>query len=197
MRDEVRSLLSAYYDGELAPGEARRVQAHLAQCPECRRELGSLSELSAFLGSVPVPTSEPAEHFVSGVMLRLPRRRPQAVRHSLLRAAWWSVPLLLLLGWALLQAVLFTSALVIAAIRFGLGGDLLTGALPGGNAVADGLLRLLPSLAERDAGALLGSALAPLAILAPVLSLVLLITGALVYWSWLASWQTRTTLPTH
>ena len=32
-------MLHAYLDGELAPVDARGVDAHMAQCPDCRRRL--------------------------------------------------------------------------------------------------------------------------------------------------------------
>ncbi|HET9276157.1 MAG TPA: zf-HC2 domain-containing protein [Gemmatimonadales bacterium] len=34
---EVLRCLPGYVDGETLPGEARRLRAHLAECPECRR----------------------------------------------------------------------------------------------------------------------------------------------------------------
>lgn len=47
--------LQAYFDGELDPAQARAVQAHCETCPECRTELGALSEVSALLLSTPAP----------------------------------------------------------------------------------------------------------------------------------------------
>jgi anti-sigma factor RsiW len=52
--DEVREDLVAYLDGELAPEERERVDSHLAQCPDCRRErdgLGSTGDLLEMLGA--------------------------------------------------------------------------------------------------------------------------------------------------
>jgi hypothetical protein len=48
-----RSPLAAYALGALEPDEARVVDAHLADCPECRAELAELAALEAALGEVP------------------------------------------------------------------------------------------------------------------------------------------------
>lgn len=48
-----RDLLGAYSLGALDPAEARAVEAHLAGCAECQRELTELTELRDLLGEVP------------------------------------------------------------------------------------------------------------------------------------------------
>jgi hypothetical protein len=48
-----QDLLGAYSLGALGPDETREVDAHLATCPECRRELAELSEMRDLLGEVP------------------------------------------------------------------------------------------------------------------------------------------------
>jgi len=47
--------VNAYHDGELPPEDARRLEAHLAQCAVCARELGELRSLSRVLSDVPMP----------------------------------------------------------------------------------------------------------------------------------------------
>jgi len=47
-RDELRELLMPYADGELDAAEAQRVEAGLADDPECRAELEALKDLSSF-----------------------------------------------------------------------------------------------------------------------------------------------------
>jgi anti-sigma factor RsiW len=37
--------ISAFYDGELPPGEAARVEAHMRECTECARELAMIRAL--------------------------------------------------------------------------------------------------------------------------------------------------------
>src|SRR5687768_3978510 len=43
--------LSAYYDGELAPGERRAVESHLPGCADCRSALQSWREVAATLSA--------------------------------------------------------------------------------------------------------------------------------------------------
>ncbi len=50
--DETRDTLSAYLDEALAPDERSLVDAHLAGCAECRRELDALRETVALLQRV-------------------------------------------------------------------------------------------------------------------------------------------------
>ena len=50
--DETRELCSAYLDEALAPDERRLVDAHLAGCAECRRELEALARHVALLQRV-------------------------------------------------------------------------------------------------------------------------------------------------
>jgi anti-sigma factor RsiW len=52
---EYTAKLSAYHDGELPDHERRAVEAHVAGCPECSRELSGLRELSLVLSAAPVP----------------------------------------------------------------------------------------------------------------------------------------------
>ena len=42
-----QALISAYADGELSPSEAARVEAHLAACTECTRELALIKDIGA------------------------------------------------------------------------------------------------------------------------------------------------------
>ena len=48
----INHLLDEYYDGELSPARRRQVEAHLAQCPDCRAELEQMRQLSALLNEV-------------------------------------------------------------------------------------------------------------------------------------------------
>jgi len=56
----VTNELSAYYHGQLAPEEARRVAGHLEGCPDCRKEFAEIragAELAAHLSAAPAPDS--------------------------------------------------------------------------------------------------------------------------------------------
>ena len=68
--------LSAFLDGELATGEHQTLQAHLAECAECRAELHDLDAARTAVRSL--PRLEPPEfldtHRVAAQHRRLPRR---------------------------------------------------------------------------------------------------------------------------
>ncbi|MBI4198233.1 MAG: zf-HC2 domain-containing protein [Chloroflexi bacterium] len=52
-RHRWRARLSAYIDGRLSPGERSALEAHLAGCEPCRKELAELTSVVALLRSVP------------------------------------------------------------------------------------------------------------------------------------------------
>ncbi|HKS68809.1 MAG TPA: zf-HC2 domain-containing protein, partial [Ktedonobacterales bacterium] len=54
-REVLRERLSAYLDGELAPGDDAALERHLATCAECRDELAGLREVRALLRALPQP----------------------------------------------------------------------------------------------------------------------------------------------
>jgi anti-sigma factor RsiW len=54
MCEHIRQV-SIYHDGELSPEDARRLEAHLAQCAACARELRQLRGLSFALADAAVP----------------------------------------------------------------------------------------------------------------------------------------------
>lgn len=51
--------MSAYLDGELAPPVRGRMEAHLAECAECRRLIASLKRLIGALHHLPGPPTAP------------------------------------------------------------------------------------------------------------------------------------------
>jgi len=81
-------MLHAYLDGELAPADARGVDAHLAQCPDCRRRLDeerALIARAAELLALATPPDRQVPPFRAGD-LKAPTR------------VWWRVRLPL--AWA-------------------------------------------------------------------------------------------------
>lgn len=50
--DEARVLLMAYIDGEIEPGEASRLEDHLAVCVDCRREERAYRRLEEVTGEM-------------------------------------------------------------------------------------------------------------------------------------------------
>jgi anti-sigma factor RsiW len=74
--------ISAYYDGELSPAAASDVEAHLARCATCQRELEGWRTLSRRLGvlsDAPLPEA---------VRARLRQPDPYRSQRVLYRMAW-------------------------------------------------------------------------------------------------------------
>lgn len=82
--DDIRDWLSAYLDGELNARRREAIEAHLAGCDACRRELASLRQVSACLQAWTAP--EPAPDLSARFAERLAARtkRPDA--------RWLAVP---------------------------------------------------------------------------------------------------------
>ena len=53
--DDQRERLSAYLDSELAATERAAVEAHLADCEQCQRELAALRQMRDVLRALPTP----------------------------------------------------------------------------------------------------------------------------------------------
>jgi hypothetical protein len=75
--------LSALSDGDLAPGEAQRVRAHVAGCARCRQALAELAAMRAGLSSL--PAEEGGDHW-SALVNRLAAEPP---RVQLETSSWW------------------------------------------------------------------------------------------------------------
>lgn len=58
----VRSLLSAYTDGELSPADACDVRSHLDRCEACTREHSGLSRLISVTSSIPMEEAPASLH---------------------------------------------------------------------------------------------------------------------------------------
>ena len=67
--EEVKNLLSAYYDGELGVAAQQQVAEHLASCESCREELKQLKSLSAAFHTLTFPEADKA--FCSSLHERL------------------------------------------------------------------------------------------------------------------------------
>jgi len=73
--------ISAYHDGELPPEKAQVLEAHLRECPECRRELARLQAITGWLSAAPVP------EMPAGAMRRLGRGATVARDRVVMRTA--------------------------------------------------------------------------------------------------------------
>jgi hypothetical protein len=195
MRPHADEWISAYYDGELHGDRLAWVEEHLASCATCRAELEQLRRLSALLQSVPALADQSIpDRFTAQVGLRLsPASRPGWQRA--LRAGWQAAPLVLVLVWAFLQAVLLAGWLV------GSGG--FSGLLPPAPLplpafefweLVTGLSLMAWMGPFREIIPWLG--LDPATIQLIYLNLVLSLATGVLLWGWLASWwvyRTRST----
>ena len=89
--NELRPLLGGYVLEALEPHEAEAVRAHLPNCPGCRAELASLSELPRLL-DLAAPLDRPAEPLPAGfeeaLLDRFARDRGTGERRRAPRFAW-------------------------------------------------------------------------------------------------------------
>jgi anti-sigma factor RsiW len=121
MPEHKTSQLSAYMDGELDARTQSEAAAHLASCQACSAELEALRRVSRVLRAAPQPEFMSTGDFTDRLMLQLPRR--EEVQHeSAPSANWllWLAPLIILAGWAFMQATLNLSGLIALAGRFGI-----------------------------------------------------------------------------
>ncbi len=80
--------LDAYLDGELATGDARELEAHLAQCPECTRFRDGRLELRAAI-SARVPAFQASDTLRKRVRAALGvAAQARAPRRFTMRGAW-------------------------------------------------------------------------------------------------------------
>ncbi len=57
---QIRENLSAYFEGELSQTRAAKIEAHLAECEQCRRLAQELKSISQSLSSLPAVEPSPA-----------------------------------------------------------------------------------------------------------------------------------------
>jgi len=120
MSDHMTEWLNAYLDGELKGGRLSLVEAHLAECPECRGELQSLQNLSSLLHEVPTPGFVSSERFAAQVSLRLPHEQPRASKRKAQEVGWWLIPVSLLIFWIFIGTSLLVGDVISTANEFGL-----------------------------------------------------------------------------
>lgn len=95
---EVRGLVQEHVARALGPDDRRRVDEHLLECEECRRELALMSAVISGLETGPV--EEPASGFSGRVLAVLPRQRGRMPSPLWVLAA---APVLFVLVWLLRQ----------------------------------------------------------------------------------------------
>jgi anti-sigma factor RsiW len=190
MSDHVMEWLGPYWDGELHGSRLEQVEAHLAECEICQRELEALENITGWLQEAPTAEFTSPERFAAQVSLRLPHSKPAPSRRNVLEVGWWMIPVGLLAVWGFVATTFLVNDLLSLANNVGLlssGSDWLW---PDASAVASWSIRLA------RAGILSGRSL-DLAISTesftrtalPQIALQMAI--ALVYLSWVATWWAR------
>ncbi len=89
---DIRKLIPALHDGEIAPEDRARVEAHLKACPDCARELAELAESrKALKGLARVRATD---DFLERVRARLERPKPAERRSPFFAGTRWiKIPL--------------------------------------------------------------------------------------------------------
>lgn len=190
MSKHVTELLNTYLDGELHGSRLRLVEAHLSECEVCQLELQSLESLSGLLHEVPTPDFTPPERFAAQVSLRLPHSKPVRSARKALEIGWWMIPVGLLAAWVFINTAVLVNDMLSMANNFGL--------LPG---VSDWMTFGTSNSANWSTtlgqfGVLRGNTL-DVAVSTEAFTrtslpqLVLHISIALLYLSWIAIWWAR------
>jgi predicted anti-sigma-YlaC factor YlaD len=120
MSKHITEWLNAYLDGELHGNRLQFVEAHLAECPVCQAELGSLESLSGLLQEVPAPAFTSPERFAAQVNLRLPPQRTSTPENKILEIGWWMIPIGLLGTWIFISTSFLVNDILSVANNLGL-----------------------------------------------------------------------------
>ncbi|NLE46074.1 MAG: hypothetical protein GX620_15250 [Chloroflexi bacterium] len=195
MSDHISYWLDAYRDGELSGTLLETVEAHLAECAECRRELDLLDALYSVLQDArpPVPVVS-EDDFVLRVRARLNKSTGPAGGMEFIKLGWRVFPFALGALWAFGQSVLLvTSGLLYAQRAFPVAGAVLAplsydGPAAGNILQSFGAIRILDGVVHVVWGGL--SKLSPL-VLTAAFEIGLLVSVGLLWWSWIASWWAR------
>ena len=120
MSKHITEWLNAYLDGELHGSRLQQAEAHLGECEVCLAELESLERLSGLLHEVPAPAFTSPERFAAQVSLCLPHEQKTIYRKKLLEVGWWMIPLGLLATWVFFSASFLMSDMLSALNNLGL-----------------------------------------------------------------------------
>jgi|SRR5690349_3585887 len=189
MSNHVTEWLNAYFDGELTGKQLIRVEEHLATCETCQVEFESLGKLSSLLQEVPTPEFTPPERFAAHVSLRVPHQQVVVSKKQLIDVGWWLIPVGLVASWVFLSTAFAMGDILSTVNSLGMLSGLSEWLGPGSNNIylstTIGQMGLLNGngLDWAEAVETLTRASWP--------QILLQISIALVYLSWLAIWWTR------
>jgi predicted anti-sigma-YlaC factor YlaD len=125
MSEHINGWLAAYFDGQLGEQRTRKVEEHLEECEECRRELARLDRLRNVLQENPEASDLTApDRFASQVGLRLQARPERPFSQRALSAVWLSIPVVMFGIWAFSRTLFSLTGLTELAIKTGLWSDI-------------------------------------------------------------------------
>lgn len=120
MSKHVTELLNTYLDGELHGSRLHQVEDHLAECEACQAEFDALQGVSQLLHEVPTPDFTPPERFAAQISLRLPHSKPVTSARKALEIGWWMIPVGLLAAWVFINTAFLVNDMLSVANNFGL-----------------------------------------------------------------------------
>ena len=196
MSNHVSEWLNAYFDGELTGKRLHQVEDHLAECEACQAELDSLQGLSELLHDIPVPEFTAAERFAGQVNLRIPHKQAVISRKQVMEAGWWMIPVGLLASWIFMSTAFALGDILLAAGNLGLlsGISEWLGSVPSNNVYLSttiGQMGLLSGTGLNWAEATETFTRVSLP------EIVIQVSIALLYLSWMAIWWARHTHQGH
>jgi Putative zinc-finger len=120
MSNHVTEWLNAYFDGELHGNRLHQVETHLAECERCQAELESLESISGLLHEVRTPELMSVDRFAAQVSLRIPHQRTVISGKKIGEFAWWIIPVGLLASWIFVSTAVVLGDVLSVAGSFGL-----------------------------------------------------------------------------
>ena len=196
MSNHVSEWLNAYFDGELTGKLLHQVEDHLAECEACQAELDSLEGLSELLHDVPAPEFTPADRFAAQVNLRIPHKQVVISRKQVMEAGWWMIPVGLLASWIFISTAFALGDVLLAAGNLGL----LSGVSEWLGSVPSNHVYLSTTIGQM--GLLSGTGLnwaeaTETFTRVSLPEIIIQISIALLYVSWIAIWWVRRTQREH
>ena len=196
MSNHVSEWLNAYFDGELTGKLLHQVEDHLAECEACQAELDSLQGLSELLHDVPAPEFTPADRFAGQVNLRIPHKQVVISRKQVMEAGWWMIPVGLLASWIFISTAFALGDVLLAAGNLGL----LSGVSEWLGSVPSNHVYLSTTIGQM--GLLSGTGLnwaeaTETFTRVSLPEIIIQISIALLYVSWIAIWWARHTRQQH
>lgn len=196
MSNHVTEWLNAYFDGELTGRRLHQVEEHLAECEACQAELEAVGNVSALLQEIPAPEFPSPERFASQVNLLLPQKRVSSPRRQLLEVGWWMIPVGLLTVWVFISTTILLSDAFSAARNFGLLDNTTASFISGPSETAEWTSTLEQFGILRD-NSLQWAETAESFARNVLPQIVLQVSVALLYLTWIAIWWARRTRQGH